>query len=134
MATINRVVLVGNLTRDPELRSTAGGHERVPAARRVQHAAGATGTPASIDERPNYFDVTVFGASGEACARFLAQGPAGRGRRAPGMARVGERRGRAPPGGRDPRRQRAVPRGSRRAARTTATAPRPSEEEEAVAF
>ena len=25
MATINRVVLVGNLTRDPELRATAGG-------------------------------------------------------------------------------------------------------------
>ena len=27
-----------------------------------------------IDERPNFFDVTVFGASGEACARFLAKG------------------------------------------------------------
>jgi single-strand DNA-binding protein len=27
-----------------------------------------------VDERPNYFDVTVFGASGEACARFLAKG------------------------------------------------------------
>ena len=27
-----------------------------------------------MDERPNFFDVTVFGASGEACARFLAKG------------------------------------------------------------
>ena len=26
------------------------------------------------DERPNYFDVSVFGPSGEACARFLAKG------------------------------------------------------------
>jgi single-strand DNA-binding protein len=27
-----------------------------------------------LDERPNYFDVSVFGASGEACARFLVKG------------------------------------------------------------
>ena len=37
-SNINRVVLTGNLTRDPELRSTAVGHERVQPADRVQHA------------------------------------------------------------------------------------------------
>ncbi len=73
MATINRVVLVGNLTRDPELRST-------PAGTSVCRLRVACNTPVrdkdtgEYTERPNFFDVTVFGASGEACARFLAKG------------------------------------------------------------
>ena len=73
MATINRVVLVGNLTRDPELRSTPNGSSlcRLRVACNTSWRNKDTG---EIDERPNYFDVTVFGASGEACARFLTKG------------------------------------------------------------
>ena len=73
MATINRVVIVGNLTRDPELRTTAGGTSvcRLRVACNTSWRNKDTG---ELDERPNYFDVTVFGASGEACARFLAKG------------------------------------------------------------
>lgn len=73
MATINRVVLVGNLTRDPELRATASGTSvcRLRVACSTSWRNKETG---EIDERPNYFDVSVFGASGEACARFLAKG------------------------------------------------------------
>jgi single-strand DNA-binding protein len=73
MATINRVVLVGNLTRDPELRSTPNGSSlcRLRVACNTTWRNKDTG---EIDERPNYFDVTVFGASGEACARFLTKG------------------------------------------------------------
>jgi single-strand DNA-binding protein len=73
MATINRVVLVGNLTRDPELRSTPSGTSlcRLRVACSTTWRNKDTG---DFDERPNYFDVTVFGASGEACARFLAKG------------------------------------------------------------
>lgn len=73
MATINRVVLVGNLTRDPELRATAAGTSvcRMRIACSTSWRNRETG---EIDERPNYFDVTAFGASGEACARFLAKG------------------------------------------------------------
>ena len=73
MATINRVVIVGNLTRDPELRETPGGTSlcRLRVACNTSWRNKDTG---EIDERPNYFDVTVFGASGEACARFLAKG------------------------------------------------------------
>ena len=73
MATINRVVLVGNLTRDPELRST-------PSGTSVCRLRVACNTPVrdkdtgEYTERPNFFDVTVFGASGEACARFLTKG------------------------------------------------------------
>ena len=73
MATINRVVLVGNLTRDPELRATPGGTSlcRLRVACNTSWRNKDTG---EIDERSNYFDVTVFGASGEACARFLVKG------------------------------------------------------------
>lgn len=73
MATINRVVVVGNLTRDPELRATPGGTSlcRLRVACNTSWRNKDTG---EIDERSNYFDVTVFGASGEACARFLAKG------------------------------------------------------------
>ena len=73
MATINRVVLVGNLTRDPELRATPAGTSlcRLRVACNTNWRNKDTG---EIDERSNYFDVTVFGASGEACARFLVKG------------------------------------------------------------
>jgi single-strand DNA-binding protein len=73
MATINRVVLVGNLTRDPELRSTPSGTSlcRLRVACSSSWRNKDTG---ELDERSNYFDVSVFGASGEACARFLAKG------------------------------------------------------------
>jgi single-strand DNA-binding protein len=73
MATINRVVLVGNLTRDPELRATPGGTSlcRLRVACNTSWRNKDTG---EIDERSNYFDVTVFGASAEACARFLVKG------------------------------------------------------------
>ena len=73
MATINRVVLVGNLTRDPELRATAGGTS-VCRLRIACNTSWRNRDTGEVDERPNYFDVTVFGASGEACARFLAKG------------------------------------------------------------
>jgi single-strand DNA-binding protein len=73
MATINRAVIVGNLTRDPELRSTPNGTSlcRLRVACSTSWRNKDTG---EFDERPNYFDVSVFGASGEACARFLEKG------------------------------------------------------------
>lgn len=73
MTAINRVVVVGNLTRDPELRATPGGTSvcRLRIACSTSWRNKDTG---ALDERPNYFDVSVFGASGEACGRFLAKG------------------------------------------------------------
>jgi len=73
LATINRVVIVGNLTRDPELRSTAGGTS-VCRMRIACNTSWRNKDTGELDERPNYFDVSVFGPSGEACARFLAKG------------------------------------------------------------
>ena len=72
MANINRVVLVGNLTRDPELRHTPSGTPvcklRLAVNTRQKDASGNWG------DKPNYFDVTVWGNQGESCAQFLAKG------------------------------------------------------------
>jgi single-strand DNA-binding protein len=70
---INRVVLTGNLTRDPELRSTPSGMSvcSLRVACNTRRKNNATG---DWEDKPNYFDVTVWGAQGENCARFLAKG------------------------------------------------------------
>ena len=70
---INRVVITGNLTRDPELRSTSGGTSvcslRIATNTRRRDAASGEWT-----DKANFFDVTVWGAQGENCARFLSKG------------------------------------------------------------
>jgi single-strand DNA-binding protein len=72
MANINRVILVGNLTRDPELRHTPSGTAvcklRVAVNTRQKDSTG------QWVDKPNYFDVTVWGNQGESCAQFLAKG------------------------------------------------------------
>ena len=70
---INRVVLTGNLTRDPELRSTASGMS-VCSLRIASNTRRKDNSTGDWTDKPNYFDVTVWGAQGENCARFLAKG------------------------------------------------------------
>ena len=71
-ANINRVVLVGNLTRDPELRHTPSG--TAVCSMRLAVNTRRKGDDGQWTEKPNYFDVTVWGAQGENCARFLSKG------------------------------------------------------------
>ena len=70
---INRVVLTGNLTADPELRPTPNGTPvaRLRVAVNTRRRNSSTGT---WEEKPNYFDVTVWGAQAENCARYLSKG------------------------------------------------------------
>jgi single-strand DNA-binding protein len=72
-ANINRVVLVGNLTRDPELRHTGGGTPvcSLRIAVNSRRKDPATGEWA---DKPNYFDVSVFGNQAESCNQYLAKG------------------------------------------------------------
>jgi single-strand DNA-binding protein len=72
-SNINRVVLTGNLTFDPELRSLPSGTSvcKLRVACNTRRKNGATG---EWEDKPNYFDVTVWGAQGENCARYLAKG------------------------------------------------------------
>jgi single-strand DNA-binding protein len=72
MAAINRVVLVGNLTRDPELRHTPSG-TAVCSLRLAVNTRRKDETGQWID-KPNYFDITVWGNQGERCAQYLAKG------------------------------------------------------------
>ena len=75
MANINRVVLVGNLTRDPELKSLPSGSSVCDLRMAVNFRRKNQQTGEWVEE-PNYFTVSVFGAQGENCARFLAKGRA----------------------------------------------------------
>jgi len=70
---INRVVLTGNLTRDPELRSTPNGLSicKLGIAVNTRRKNGATGT---WEEKPNFFRVTVFGAQADSCGQYLRKG------------------------------------------------------------
>jgi single-strand DNA-binding protein len=70
---INRVVITGNLTRDPELRSTPGGTSVCSLRVAVNSRRKEAETGQWVD-KPNYFDVTVFGTQGENCAQYLAKG------------------------------------------------------------
>ena len=67
------MIITGNLTRDPELRSLPSGTSvcklRVAVnSRRKDSASG------EWVDKPNYFDVTVWGAQGENCATYLSKG------------------------------------------------------------
>jgi single-strand DNA-binding protein len=71
-SNINVVVITGNLTRDPELRSTGGGTP-VCDLRVAVNSRRKDGSGQWVD-KPNYFDVTVWGAQGENCANYLSKG------------------------------------------------------------
>lgn len=71
--SINRVNISGNLTRDPELRSTAGGTQVLTFGvavndRRRNPQSG------EWEDVPNYIDCVVFGNRAEPLSRFLSKG------------------------------------------------------------
>ncbi len=70
---INRVVITGNLTRDPELRSLSSGTS-VCSLRVAVNTRRKNNSTGEWEDKPNYFDVTVWGAQGENCSRYLAKG------------------------------------------------------------
>ncbi len=72
MQNLNSVVITGNLTRDPDLRSTGGG-TKVCNLRVAVNSRRKNGNDKYVD-KPNYFNVTVWGRQGESCAEYLAKG------------------------------------------------------------
>src|SRR5271156_2741928 len=70
--SINRVVLVGRLTRDPELRALPSGTS-VCSLRIACNSSRRDGDGEFV-ERPNFFDVSVFGASGESVSHYMRRG------------------------------------------------------------
>jgi single-strand DNA-binding protein len=70
--SINRVTIVGRLTRDAELRSLPSG--RSVANLRIACNSSRKDAEGNTTERPNFFDVTVYGASADSVARYTRKG------------------------------------------------------------
>lgn len=70
---INRVVITGNLTSDPDLRSTTAGTP-VARLRLAVNTRRKNGSSGEWEEKPNYFDVIVWGAQAQNCERYLQKG------------------------------------------------------------
>jgi len=71
--SINKVMITGNLTRDPELRQTPAGTQVLHFGMAVNDRAKNQQT-GEWEDRPNFVDCVIFGARAEAMARILAKG------------------------------------------------------------
>jgi len=73
-ASLNKVILIGNLTGDPELRYTPSGTARarfsVAVNRQYKDASGKT------QEEVTFVPIVTWGAQAENCATYLAKGRA----------------------------------------------------------
>lgn len=71
-ASLNRVILIGNLTADPELRYTPSGTARVRFSiavnRQFKDASG------KLQEEVTFVPIVVWGPQGENCANYLRKG------------------------------------------------------------
>ena len=71
--SINRVCISGNLTRDPEIRSTAGGTSVMGFGVAVNERRKNAQT-GEWEDYPNFVDCTLFGRRAEALERYLSKG------------------------------------------------------------
>ena len=69
--SINRVIISGNLTRDPELRSTASGLPVLGFGVAVNDRRKNQQT-GEWEDYPNFIDCTMFGARAESLSRYLS--------------------------------------------------------------
>jgi single-strand DNA-binding protein len=69
---INRVFLIGRLTRDPELRSLPSG--RSVCSLRIACNSSRRDADGDFHERANFFDVSVFGATADSVGQFMHKG------------------------------------------------------------
>lgn len=65
---MNSVVLIGRLTRDPEVRYTSGSQNAVATF------TIAVDRPFSKEKQADFLRIVVFGKQAENCERFLAKG------------------------------------------------------------
>lgn len=65
--SINKVIIIGNLGRDPETRDTRSGTV-------VRLSVATAYRPRDGEEQTEWHRVTVFGKQAEACARYLSKG------------------------------------------------------------
>ena len=70
--SINQVILMGNLTRDPELRTTPSGQSVCSFSLAVNRSW--QGSDGQQQDAVDYFDVTAWGKLGELVNQYLAKG------------------------------------------------------------
>lgn len=72
MASFNHVVLMGNLTRDPEIRSTASGQQvaafGLAVSRKYKDKAG------NLKDETSFFDIEAWGPQTNTIAKYLTKG------------------------------------------------------------
>jgi single-strand DNA-binding protein len=70
--SVNKVILIGNLGKDPEVRHTANGK----AVARFSLATSEVWNDAegTRQERTEWHNIVVWGKQGETCAQYLAKG------------------------------------------------------------
>lgn len=71
--SVNSVCVTGNLTRDPELRATAGGSQILTMGVAVSDRRRNPQT-GDWEDHPNFVDCTMFGARAEKIAPYLSKG------------------------------------------------------------
>lgn len=71
--SINRVCVTGNLTRDPELRSTQSGSQVLSFGIAVNDRRRNAQT-GEWEDYPNFVDCTMFGTRAEKIANYIAKG------------------------------------------------------------
>lgn len=73
MSSFNKVILLGNLTRDPELRYTAEG-KAVAGFSLAVNEKYKSGD--QLKETVSYIDIVVWGVTAENCGKYLHKGDA----------------------------------------------------------
>lgn len=71
MQSLNRVTIVGNLTRDPEVKELPSGTIVAELGVAVNDRRKQDG---EWTDHASFFDVTVFGHTAEACGKYLSRG------------------------------------------------------------
>ncbi len=72
MAGVNKVILVGNLGKDPELRNTTSGTSVCEFS--IATGEKWKGKDGQMQERTEWHRIIVWGPLGETCAKFLSKG------------------------------------------------------------
>ncbi len=73
MASFNRVILMGNLTRDPEIRTTPNGTAVADLRLAVNETFRSKTTNEKV-EKTCFVDVAVWDQAAEICRQYLAKG------------------------------------------------------------
>lgn len=71
---MNKVILIGRLTRDPEVRYTAGGENQMAIASYTLAVDRRRGKDASEQQTADFIRCTAFGRTGEFAEKYLKKG------------------------------------------------------------